>query len=361
MKGTLPDGTEDPRTALPEDVLAEANRRARPSVARAGGNNLGFAAGLVGIGLLGALTFANLSAGRAELQQQAAQPQPADPAQPPAAQVQPPPPARLPLSQTIPPPVLVQPPAPARTATAPQQPGPDQTLTLPALVVDLSKPAADAAPRPATPPAAANLSAEEQFADRVSQADARPTSAVRLNNLTQVVPQGSVITGVLETAINSDLPGFVRAVVSRDVTGFDGRQVLIPTGSRLIGQYRSGLAAGQSRAFVIWTRLIRPDGVSIQLASPVTDPLGRAGLGGKVDNHFLQRFGSAILLSVINTGTAALARGADAVIIQSAQDAQSVAGIALQRNITIPPTVNVAQGTPIRILTARDLDFSGVG
>ncbi len=358
MKGTLPDSKVDPRTALDIDQLAEANRRARPTVARAGGNNLGFAAGLVAIGLLGALTFANLSAGRADLQQQPVQPQPAEPAPPPAAPV----PSRPPLSQTIPPPVLVQPPAPVRLMAPPRQgPTADQTLTLPALVVDLSKPAAEPAPRPGTPGAAPNLSAEEQFADRVSQSDVRPSTAVQLTNLTQVVPQGSVITGVLETAINSDLPGFVRAVVSRDVTGFDGRQVLIPTGSRLIGQYRSGLAVGQSRAFVIWTRLIRPDGVSIQLASPVTDPLGRAGLGGKVDNHFLQRFGSAILLSVINTGTAALARGADAVIIQSAQDAQSVAGIALQRNITIPPTVNVAQGTPIRILTARDLDFSGVG
>ncbi|MGQ4828530.1 TrbI/VirB10 family protein, partial [Enterococcus faecalis] len=79
---------------------------------------------------------------------------------------------------------------------------------------------------------------------------------------------------------NSDLPGFVRAVVSRDVTGFDGNRVLIPAGSRLIGQYRSGLAAGQSRAFVIWTRMIRPDGVSVALGSPVTDTLGRAGLGG---------------------------------------------------------------------------------
>lgn len=358
MKGTIPDSASDPRATLDEDQLAEANRRARPSVARTGGGNLGFAAGLVAIGLLGALTFANLSAGRASLQQPApeAQPQPAPtPAPPPPA-----PTGQPPLSQTIPAPVLIQPPPPPSPTPQPAQQ--DQTLTLPALVVDLSKPAAEQTPRPAAPGApAAGLSAEEQFADRVSQADARPTSAVRLNNLTQVVPQGSVITGVLETAINSDLPGFVRAVVSRDVTGFDGRQVLIPTGSRLIGQYRSGLAAGQSRAFVIWTRLIRPDGVSIQLASPVTDPLGRAGLGGKVDNHFLQRFGSAILLSVINTGTAALARGADAVIIQSAQDAQSVAGIALQRNITIPPTVNVAQGTPIRILTARDLDFSGVG
>jgi len=140
------------------------------------------------------------------------------------------------------------------------------------------------------------------------------------------VPQGAIIAGVLETAINSDLPGYVRAVVSRDVMGFDGRRVLIPSGSRLIGQYRSGLAAGQSRAFIVWTRLTRPDGVTVSLGSPVTDPLGRAGLGGKVDSHFLKRFGSAILLSVVQSGLGLLQQGGNDVIVRTADDAKSVAG-----------------------------------
>jgi type IV secretion system protein VirB10 len=140
---------------------------------------------------------------------------------------------------------------------------------------------------------------------------------------------------------------------------FDGRRVLIPSGSRLIGQYRSGLAAGQSRAFIVWTRLTRPDGVTVSLGSPVTDPLGRAGLGGKVDSHFLKRFGSAILLSVVQSGLGLLQRGGNDVVVRTADDAKSVAGIALQRDISIPPTVKVAQGTAIRIFIARDLDFSG--
>ena len=144
-----------------------------------------------------------------------------------------------------------------------------------------------------------------------------------------------------------------------DVMGFDGRRVLIPSGSRLIGQYRSGLAAGQSRAFIVWTRLTRPDGVTVALGSPVTDPLGRAGLTGKVDSHFLKRFGSAILLSVVESGLGLLQRGGNDVVVRTADDAKSVAGIALQRDINIPPTIKVAQGTTIRIFTARDLDFSG--
>ncbi len=84
------------------------------------------------------------------------------------------------------------------------------------------------------------------------------------------VTQGTLIPAVLETAINTDVPGYVRAVVSQDVRSFDGRRVLVPRSSRLIGQYQSGLQAGQKRAYVIWTRLIRPDGVSVALASPGT-------------------------------------------------------------------------------------------
>jgi type IV secretion system protein VirB10 len=109
----------------------------------------------------------------------------------------------------------------------------------------------------------------------------------------------------------------------------------------------------------VWTRLTRPDGVTVSLGSPVTDPLGRAGLGGKVDSHFLKRFGSAILLSVVQSGLGLLQQGGNDVIVRTADDAKSVAGIALQRDISIPPTVKVAQGTAIRIFIARDLDFSG--
>ncbi|WP_162302021.1 TrbI/VirB10 family protein, partial [Croceibacterium ferulae] len=108
------------------------------------------------------------------------------------------------------------------------------------------------------------------------------------------VTQGTMIPAVLETAINTDVPGYVRAVVSQDVRSFDGMRILVPRSSRLIGQYQSGLQAGQRRAYVIWTRLIRPDGVSVALASPASAFDGSGGLPGRVDNHFFQRFGSSI-------------------------------------------------------------------
>ena len=154
------------------------------------------------------------------------------------------------------------------------------------------------------------------------------------------------------------MPGFTRAIVSEDIRGLDNRSVLIPRGSRLIGQYRSGLAVGESRAFVIWTRLITPDGVSVELASPATDTLGRAGLPGKVNRHFFQRFGSAILLSVIDVGANALIYDNNSsIVIGSTSEAQAVAAQALSQQINIPPTIKVKQGTEIRIFLARDLYF----
>jgi type IV secretion system protein VirB10 len=237
---------------------------------------------------------------------------------------------------------------------APTKPPTDmsQRMRSPALVVDLVT--ANAAAGTATPANPAGGSGEnDAFAARVGSGGVTAARAATLRNPKTTVPQGALIAAVLETAINSDLPGFVRAVVSRDVLSFDGTKVLIPRGSRLIGQYRSEVAIGQSRAFVVWTRLLRPDGVSVQLASPATDTLGRAGLGGKVDRHYLQRYGPSLLLTAVN---AALDnRQSNQLVIGTAQTG---VGAALGTGESIKPTVTVKQGTAIQVFVARDLDFS---
>jgi type IV secretion system protein VirB10 len=205
------------------------------------------------------------------------------------------------------------------------------------------------------------LNADEQFASRVSAQEPEHAQATQLRHRATLIPQGATITGVLETALDSDLPGYTRAVVSRDVRGFDGSQVLIPRGSRVVGEYKSAVAQGQTRAFVIWTRVIRPDGVSIQIASSGTDPLGRAGLAGKVNTHFFERFSGAILLSVIDAGVENLANRNNntSIVIGSSGDA-ATASLSALVPAAIPPTIKVAQGAPIRIFVARDLDFSTV-
>ena len=287
----------------------------------------------------------------------------------------------LPAQVQMPPPV-VTPPAPAATTYIAPAAGvtggadASQRIRAPALVIDLggSAPretvvaqagpgltgvAAAAAPK-ASEAQRPELNDSEQFAKRVGDEEPERARATPMHSVRATAPQGTIIPGVLETAINSDLPGFTRAVVSRDVLSFDGKAVLIPRGSRLIGQYKSAVALGQSRAFIIWTRVIRPDGVSIQIGSPGTDELGRGGLTGEVDQHFFKRFSGSILLSVLNAGVASLGRTPSTQIsIGSPGAASGLAASALQGD-SIPPTIKVAQGEAINIFVARDLDFSAV-
>ena len=285
-------------------------------------------------------------------------------------------PVTLVATQPQPLPGLAGPFQPPPTATAPAVDSARERLRAPSLVVDLAQadvPRAPAAgrsdsgagtgPAPAGGPTNRNLSDTEQFSARVGSEEVEVARAQRLSRLDRLVPQGAIIGAVMETAINSDLPGYARALTQRDVYSFDGGAVLIPAGSRLIGQYKSGVAQGASRVFVLWTRLIRPDGVSIELASPAVDDLGRGGLGGKVNRHFFQRFGGAILTSVltggVNAAAAALA-GGSTIIVGSAGQATSLANQATQ-GTDIPPTITTRQGASIRIFVARDLDFTQVG
>ncbi|HEY0267179.1 MAG TPA: type IV secretion system protein VirB10 [Rhizomicrobium sp.] len=320
-----------------------------------GGSGWGMGLAVVGACVLGVVTFMSLSGARQARQQPAPQVA-AAPKPRPAPIVAPPQPAPIVVAQAAPPPAV-------------QQVPPDTSAHAPAIVVDFSQaPGATATAASAGAPAAdknaANddkLSADERFSARVNGSGVDVAHASRLHDLTHTAPQGTVIPAILETAINSDLPGFVRAVVSRDVRGFDGSTVLIPRGSKLVGQYRSGVALSQTRAFVVWSRILTPDGVSIEIGSPGTDQLGRGGLEGETDTHFFERFGSAILLSVMGAGLNALTEPNNntAIIIGSTQQANQVASIALQKQIDIPVTIKVPQGTPLQVFVTRDLDFAG--
>ena len=220
-------------------------------------------------------------------------------------------------------------------------------------------------------------------------------TATRNNRTDALIPEGTMIRGFLETAINTDLPGMVRAVVREDVYSLDGRRVLIPKGARLTGEYKSGLARGQTRVFIVWNRMIRSDGISVNIGSPGADSLGRAGMGGRVDKHWWERFGSAIMLSMVGGAAEYLAAlgdddsndqqtqtitrvdpttGAVSTITvepgQSNSDARAIgierasstlnelATEAFKDSKNIPPTIYVDQGSPIVVFVRRDLDFS---
>jgi type IV secretion system protein VirB10 len=183
-----------------------------------------------------------------------------------------------------------------------------------------------------------------------------------LRNRPTTVPQGTLIPAVLETAFDSTRPGLARALVTRDVRGFDGARVLIPRGSRLTGEYRADLQPGQNRALILWTRLVRPDGVTIAIGSPSGDPLGRVGVRGDVDNHFFQRFGAAILQSALDVGVtlAARAGGGDSVSVIGLPGAVRSTPSPFGNAGQIQPTLRVRQGTAVTVFVARDLDFTGV-
>jgi type IV secretion system protein VirB10 len=327
------------------DELELADVRSAPEVGRApsAAEGLGLAVGLIGAAALGGATILGLAHHR------------------PAAPPRPPPAVRsaAPGAPAAPRPASVSVSAPLQSPARPAPAAPS-----PILVVDSSTPPLAVAPAPigtrqaeAAAPPRPGGSQDEQFTARVGE-EAVPTSHVqRLDHPDQIIAQGAVIPAVLETALNSDLPGYARALVSRDVRSFDGSQVLIPRGARLVGQYKSAAETGQSRMLIVWTRLLRPDGVTIQLGSPTTDDLGQAGLAGKVDRHLLQRYGSAVLLSVVG-GLASSGGSNNTVVIGAANQGSSAAGLALQNDGKISPTIRVAPGAPIQVFVARDLNFA---
>jgi type IV secretory pathway VirB10-like protein len=372
----------DPRqSAQVMEDLATADAQARPVIARA---NAGVSNAVIfaGFGAMGLGLFVWMSAHRADAkaaprlaaQAVAAQPTPTGPRPPPASgPLYTVPAPQFTENNSIPQPQIIAGPMASAMTSTPSAQTPDelsQRRRAPTLVVDfggerpatLIKASGDGATMVQMGKVETGLNADERFADRLSLSETETAKATAMRDLDALIPQGAVIPAVMETAINSDLPGLARAMVTRDIKSFDGSTVLIPRGSRVIGQYKSGVAMGASRVFVIWTRVIRPDGVSIQIASPAADPLGRGGLEGKVDRHFFGRFGGSILLSVLNAGVAAVSntRSSSQIYIGSAAEAASVAGAAIKTDGGAAPTIQTPQGAPVTIFVARDLDFSGV-
>jgi type IV secretion system protein VirB10 len=127
----------------------------------------------------------------------------------------------------------------------------------------------------------------------VSSENTASATATSIGSLNTVIAEGTLIHAILESASNSDLPGYLRASISEPVYSEDATQILIPRGSRLIGQYKSGMLQGQSRIFIVWTRLITPQGLSLQLGSPGVDSLGVGGIGGLM--KLIDIFGSDLV------------------------------------------------------------------
>jgi type IV secretion system protein TrbI len=200
-------------------------------------------------------------------------------------------------------------------------------------------------------------------------ADRRTTSPDRLTlpASTHTLQAGSVIAAALVTGIRSDIPGQVTAQVTQNVyDSVTGQHLLIPQGSKLIGQYDADISFGQSRALLVWSRLILPDGRSIILERlPAADPQGYAGLEDRVDYHWGRVAKAAILSTVLGIG-AELGNGSSndiaRAIREGTQGTLNQAGQQIvSRQLDVPPTITIRPGTPVRVMVTRDLILDDEG
>jgi type IV secretion system protein VirB10 len=221
-----------------------------------------------------------------------------------------------------------------------------------------SREGGQAQPVSATGPTAA--SAQDGLSSQLGHHVIETARATVVPDRSFLLSAGTLVPCTLQTAINSTQAGYVSCVIGQDVFSEDGRVVLLDKGTKVLGQYSGGIAQGQARLFVLWTRALTPRGVAIDLGSPATDDLGRAGVPGAVDTMFWQRFGGALMLSVLeDLGNVASSHFAGAGT-QTTQVPADTAGVALQNTINIRPILKKNQGDQVAIFVAKDFDFSGV-
>jgi type IV secretion system protein VirB10 len=192
-------------------------------------------------------------------------------------------------------------------------------------------------------------------ASSIGQAQARP-----LPDRNFLVTAGTFIPCVLQTAMDSSQPGFVTCIIPRNIYSDNGRVVLMEKGTKVFGEYQGGLNRGQYRLFVLWNRAVTPRGIAIDVASPATDALGRGGVDGRVNNFFWQRFGTALLFSLVEDAATV---GVQAVGNQGANTTRvpsDAASTILQQNAEIKPVLRKNQGEDVGITVAQDFDFSSV-
>jgi type IV secretion system protein VirB10 len=192
-------------------------------------------------------------------------------------------------------------------------------------------------------------------ASAIGQAQARS-----LPDRNFLITAGSFIPCVLQSAMDSSQPGYVSCIVPRNIYSDNGRVVLMEKGTKIVGEYQGGLNRGQYRLFVLWTRAVTPRGIAIDVASPATDALGRGGMDGRVDNFFWQRFGTALLFSLVEDAATVGAEAVGNSASNTTRVPSDAASTILQQNSQIKPVLRKNQGEDVGITVAQDFDFSTV-
>ena len=198
-----------------------------------------------------------------------------------------------------------------------------------------------------------------ELEQRLTTSSIPTVRASRLPNRNFLITAGNQIPCVLQTAMDSTQPGLSACVIPVNVYSDNGRVILMEKGTRVLGEYQGGFSTGEHRIFVVWNRAVTPAGVSVELGSPAADELGRAGMGGKVSNFFWQRFGGALLLSIVGDAGNALSNSVSGAQL-TANAPNQAAAIAAQDARTIKPRLTASQGAEMTIFVARDVDFSSI-
>lgn len=243
---------------------------------------------------------------------------------------------------------------------------------------NVSQPNPAAAPGPAAPSTPAVtagstdlMSQDHKLAFLNGAIDRRTTGPDRIQPAASpyVLQAGAVIPASLITGLRSDLPGQVTAQVTEDVYDSPtGKILLIPQGARLVGQYDAQIAFGQSRALLVWNRLIMPNGKSIVLErQPGADTEGYAGLEDEVDNHWGMLFKAAILSTILSVGSEAGMSGnnngslAEAIQQGMSQSVNQSGQQVVSRTLNVQPTITIRPGFPVRVMVTHDLVLEPYG
>lgn len=271
-------------------------------------------------------------------------------------------------------PVMLPAPLPAISA---QQTGPDGKPVPTLEEMKFSAPMMGAAPRQreSTEQAKAsrglasddNTNPDRDLSERMRHVATPQSAATRIKNQSLVLSKGTVIECILESRVDTTVPGMTSCVIPRDIYSMNGRVLLIEKGTKAIGEYQGSVANGLARIFMLWTELRTPHGVAIQLNSPAADALGGAGMGGYVDYHWWKRFGNALLFSLVAdafqfviTKEQNNSNNGDVTYDNTEDGIDEIIQEALRQSGNIPPTLIKNQGERVSIFVARDLSFENV-
>lgn len=206
-----------------------------------------------------------------------------------------------------------------------------------------------------------------------------PATEVESKDLSNIIAQGKMLTAILENAINTEVPGEIRGIVSRDVYAESGNNILIPKGTRLFGNYSSNVTRGQARVEINWTRILRPDGLEVGVSLKASDQYGRSGISGEIDNQYTSTVANALFTSLIAVGgalaTDALINndsmtttGSDGSVIStssaSSQVINQVTGAiidtvtqTIEDSIDIKPVIRISHGTKMTVIVSSDISL----